>query len=280
MTIGVIWFCYGPDGEILLESMRSVKRTLDKAGHDSLFFVYDDGFKPLDATVREQVESVYHAHYEKQFHQRNTNLLGPEHLKAQTKAMAVAGRFCDVLIKIDCDTLLLKCDWVEALMDSYPFDPNGNIVSMAGSYKGLKNYPMGNCYAIRTANGILDALAKDCETYPAWANSFEDYEVGTRLHRLANGNDDYAIRYRSGPEDGFWLCDPQQVNSNAKGARVVSCGFSFTATPMDKKAEVKALQLKTMKLLNDDVEGILALPEAQTKKSGDVVNKEETTEGK
>lgn len=252
MQVSVVWFSYGPDGALLLESLRSVKRTLDAAGHGHVFYVFDDGFMPLSDDVRDKVENEYHAMYVKQFHPRNANLLGPEHLKEQTKAMALAGRFGDVVLKIDCDTLLLKCDWIERLMADHPYD-----VMMVGSYKGLKNYPMGNCYAVKTWDRLLDRLAKDCETYPAWANSFEDYEVGTRLHRLANGSDDYAIRYRSGVEDGFWLCDPQQVSSLAKDARVVSCGFGFTACPAAKKAEYKAQQELVMKRLNDDIEGLL-----------------------
>ena len=252
MQIGVVWFSYGPDGDLLLESMRSVRRTLEAAGHEHIFYVFDDGFMPLSDDVRDKVENEYHAMYVKQFHPRNTNLLGPEHLKEQTKAMALAGRFADVILKIDCDTLLLKCDWIEELMKEHSYNP-----LMVGSYKGLKNYPMGNCYAVKTEDRLLDRLAKDCETFPAWANSFEDYEVGTRLHRLAEGNDDYAIRYRSGVEDGFWLCDPQQVSSAAKNARVVSCGFGFTACPANKKAEYKAMQKMVMQRLNDDVEGLL-----------------------
>ena len=84
MQIGVVWFSYGPDGDLLLESMRSVCRTLDAAGHDKILYVFDDGFMPLSDEVRDRVEGEFHAMYVKQFHPRNTNLLGPEHLKEQT----------------------------------------------------------------------------------------------------------------------------------------------------------------------------------------------------
>lgn len=260
-TIGVVWFSYKTDGEILLESLRAAKRTLEKSGHDYLLTVFDDGMYPVARNIRREIEETYGANYIKKFYPRSGNLLGPDNLLGQTRAMADAGNFCDVLVKCDCDTLLLKLDWVEALLEP------GETAVMAGSYKGLKNYPMGNCYAIHTQEGkLLRNLAKDVEKFPAWTKCFEDYEIGTRIHRLCDGDEDYTIRWRSGPEDGFWLCDPHQVSSIAKDARVVSCGFGWTALPNDKRADYKVLQIKTMRMLNDDIEGKLVLPEPKADK--------------
>jgi hypothetical protein len=257
-TIGVIWFSYKPDGGLLLESLRAAKRTFEKTAHDYIFTVVDDGMYPLDRSVRKRIEDEYNVVYVRTFYPRCGNLLGPDNIAGQTKAMADAGNFCDVLVKCDCDTMLLKLDWVEALLD-----PEEDAV-MVGSYKGLKNYPMGNCYAIRTEGGtLLRRLAKDVEKFPAWTQCFEDYEVGTRIHRLMDGDDGYTIRWRSGMEDGFWLCNPQEVDSRAKEARVVSCGFGWTACPPKDRAAYKEAQLKTMTLLNDDIEGKLVHPQAK-----------------
>lgn len=257
-TIGVLWFTYKPDGEMLLESMRAARRAIEATEHDHCFYVYDDGMYPVSKDVRRIAEEEYGAVYVKTFYPRGGNLLGPENLKGQTSAMAAVGNFCDVLIKCDSDTLVLNIDWVEELLD-----PDCSAV-MVGSFKGLKNYPMGNCYAVHTQGGkLLRNLAKDVEKFPAWTGCFEDYEVGTRIHRLCDGDEDYVIRWRSGREDGFWLCDPQHVSNKAKEARVVSCGFGWTSCPEDKRKEYKALQLTTMRLLNDDIEGKLILSETK-----------------
>lgn len=266
-TIGVIWFTYKPDGEMLLESMRAAHRTIEASGHLPGFYIYDDGMYPISKAVRTTAETKYGAVYVKTFYPRGGNLLGPENLKGQTAAMATVGNFCDVLIKCDSDTLILKTDWVEELLEA------DCPAVMVGSFKGLKNYPMGNCYAVHTQEGkLLRNLAKDVEKYPAWTGCFEDYEVGTRIHRLCDGDEDYVIRWRSGTEDGFWLCDPQQVSNRAKDARVVSCGYGWTSCPEDKRKEYKALQLVTMRMLNDDVEGKLVLPEKKNEETNEETN--------
>lgn len=240
MKIAVIWFAYAPDQCLLLESVRSVRRTLPEA----TLTVCDDGFCALPRLVRERLvaEGVT---YRKTFYPRGGHLLGPENLKGQVAEMARAAEGADVLIKIDCDTLLLKADWVEALAD----EP---LALMAGSYKGLHNYPMGHCYAVRA--DALPALLHDVETYPGWTACFEDYEIGTRLHRLADGDMDYALRWRSGPEDGFWLCNPEQVTQAALTARVVSCGFGMGAVKPECRAEYKRAQAEVMGRLLDDIE--------------------------
>lgn len=240
MNIAAVWFAYGPDQNLLMESVRSVRRTLPKAK----LTVCDDGFCALPRLVRERIESVG-VTYRKTFYPRGGNLLGPENLKGQVAEMARAGEGSDVLIKIDCDTLLLRSDWVEALAD----EPEALL---AGSYKGLHNYPMGHCYAVRAA--VLPELLKDVETYPGWAACFEDYEIGTRLHRLAGGNMDYALRWRSGVDDGFWLCNPEQITQAALSARVVSCGFGMGAVKPECRADYKRAQAEVMSRLLDDLD--------------------------
>ena len=245
MNIAAVWFAYGPDQNLLMESVRAFRRTLPKAK----LTVCDDGFCALPRLVRAKLEADGIT-YRKTFYPRGGNLLGPENLKGQVSEMARAAEGADVLVKIDCDTLLLRSDWVEALAD----EPEALL---AGSYKGLHNYPMGHCYAVRAS--ILPELLKDVETYPGWAACFEDYEIGTRLHRLAGGNMDYALRWRSGVDDGFWLCDPQQITKAALSARVVSCGFCLGQVPHDQRANYKRAQAEIMARLNADAERSVTL---------------------
>lgn len=246
MNIAAVWFAYGPDQNLLMESVRAFRRTLPKAK----LTVCDDGFCALPRLVRAKLEADGIT-YRKTFYPRGGNLLGPENLKGQVSEMARAAEGADVLVKIDCDTLLLRSDWVEALAD----EPEALL---AGSYKGLHNYPMGHCYAVRAS--ILPELLKDVETYPGWAACYEDYEIGTRLHRLAGGNMDYALRWRSGVDDGFWLCDPQQITKVALSARVVSCGFCLGQVPHDQRANYKRAQAEIMARLNADAEARRATP--------------------
>lgn len=240
MNIAAVWFAYGPDQNLLMESVRAFRRTLPKAK----LTVCDDGFCALPRMVRAKLEADGIT-YRKTFYPRGGNLLGPENLKGQVAEMARAAEGADVLVKIDCDTLLLRSDWVEALAD----EPEALL---AGSYKGLHNYPMGHCYAVRAS--ILPELLQDVETYPGWAACYEDYEIGTRLHRLAGGNMDYALRWRSGVDDGFWLCDPKQITQAALSARVVSCGFCLGQVPHDQRANYKRAQAEIMARLNADAE--------------------------
>ncbi len=240
MKTAVIWFSYGADAELLKESVRSVLRILPTAA----LTVCDDGFYAVPRAVRTWLEERG-VTYRKTFYPRAGNLLGPENLKGQVREMARAGEGADVLIKIDCDTLLLRADWIEALKD----EPRS---LMAGSYKGLHNYPMGHCYAVRVS--ALPALVEDVETYPGWAACYEDYEIGTRLHRISGGDMDYALRWRSGQEDGFWLCNPNEVAETVLQGRVLSCGFGWGAVAPADKAQYKAAQLAIMKRVNDDME--------------------------
>lgn len=240
MKIAAVWFSFAPDQCLLLESVRAFRRTLPEAA----LTVCDDGFCALPRLVRDRL-AEWGVTYRKTFYPRGGHLLGPENLKGQVAEMVRAAEGADVLVKIDCDTLLLRADWVEALAD----EPQALL---AGSYKGLHNYPMGHCYAVRAA--VLPELLKDVETYPGWAACFEDYEIGTRLHRLAGGDMDYALRWRSGPEDGFWLCNPEQVAQAALGARVVSCGFGMGAVPPEQREAYKRRQAEVMARLNAGVE--------------------------
>lgn len=239
--ISVVWFSYAADAQLLVESVKSVKRSVANLHRMS---VYDDGFNAIPRSTRTWLEENG-VHYEKTFYPREGNLLGPENLKGQVRAMLKAGEGADFLVKIDCDTLLLQSDWIEAMA----LEPQA---LMAGSYKGLHNYPMGHCYAVRCS--ALPALVKDVETYPGWAACFEDYEIGTRLHRIANGDMDYALRWRSGVDDGFWLCGPDQVTQAVLNARVVSCGFGIQGVPLEQREKYKFDQAQVMAMVNSDVE--------------------------
>lgn len=235
---GCVWFTYSRDEPLVKRSIEAAMLTL---GDDAFYLVADDGFSSCseDFTAWCADRRVF---YIQTLWSRDRNLLGPEHLKGATRLMAEVAAFCTVVVKIDSDALLMRRDWLDRLADS-------RTAVMTGSYKGLHNYPMGNCYALKA--DVCTTLAADCETYPAWAHSFEDYEIGVRLHRLSGGNPRYAIRYLCAPNDGFWLCTPQQVNVAAalENARVVSCGFDYQSTPPQHREAYKKAQVEVMEKL-------------------------------
>lgn len=235
---GCVWFTYSRDEEIVRLSLAAARLTL---GDEALLVVADDGFSPCSEGF-EQVCREIGAVYLQTLWSRDRNLLGPEHLKGATRLMAEIAEHCEVVVKIDSDAVLMGCDWLERLEAS-------TVATMSGSYKGLHNYPMGNCYAVRAE--VCAALAEDCETYPAWAHSFEDYEVGVRLHRLSGGNARYSIRYVCAPADGFWLCNPGEVDVEGalENARVVSCGFGYHGTPPIQRGAYKKAQVEVMEKL-------------------------------
>lgn len=250
--VNFIWFSYKDDKDLLMQSMRSVVKLYE--GRDDvevLMTVVDDGLAPMvvngDYTwIVDALGSYIPIRFKQSFYPRNGNLIGRENFSGQVKEMARAAEGAEILVKIDSDTLLLNDDWLMTFAED-------KKALLAGSFKGLPNYPMGNCYAVRA--NTMEWLRHDVETYPAWINSFEDYEVGVRLHRCADGNMNYAHRYRSGVEDGFWLCSPRQVNSNVLSARVCSCGFDAASVPPDKKDDYKKLQLQVMQGVLTDMYG-------------------------
>lgn len=232
---GCIWFTYSRDEALVRLSIEAAKLTL---GKDAVYIVADDGFSPCSEAFADWC-AEQGVIYLQTIWSRDRNLLGPDHLKGATRLMAEVGEHCKIVVKIDSDAVLMRRDWLNRLADS-------GVATMTGSYKGLHNYPMGNCYAVR--GDVCAALAEDCETYPAWAHSFEDYEVGVRLHRLSGENPRYAIRYVCNPADGFWLCNPAEVNVAAalENARVVSCGFGYQATPPTQREAFKKAQVEIM----------------------------------
>lgn len=234
---GCLWFTYSRDEHIVRRSIESARLTLGAA----VYVVADDGFSPCSEYFADWC-AERGVVYLQTLWSRDRNLLGPEHLKGATRLMAEVAAHCKVVVKIDSDAILMRRDWLDRLADS-------RVAVMSGSYKGLHNYPMGNCYAVKAE--VCAALAEDCETFPAWAHSFEDYEVGVRLHRLSGGNPRYTIRYLCNPADGFWLCNPQQVNVAAalENARVVSCGFGYQSTPPEQREAYKKAQAEVMEKL-------------------------------
>lgn len=247
--LAFVWFTYKNDEHILLESVKSILKCLENnTEYTGSLHVFDDGNNEISLENQEKLQELG-VNYSQTFYPRSGHLLGPKNLIGQTMAFYnVSLTKCDAIVKIDSDTMIFKLDWITPIFD------NENAI-LIGSFKTKIDYPMGNCYCIKTIYkdniNVLKYLFRDCSTYQAWDKCFEDYEVGVRLHRLTR-NPNYAIRLPSGPKGGFWLCDPDEVDiEQGKKSNVVSCGFK-QSIHMNNLQEYKKQQLELMKKLNNE----------------------------
>lgn len=240
-TISVIWFTFKNDEKLVVESIKSVLTNIPNAK----LHIIDDGFAAVSKETRNWIIQQKNTKYYKSFYPRSGHLLGQDNLKNQVKYMLDVTKTdkSDVLVKIDSDTMILNADWIVDFLED-------DVTLITGSYKLSCDYPMGNCYAVKSS--VLQPLYDDVIAYPGWGQCYEDYEVGQRIHRYADihGITDWIHCWRSGVEDGFWLCDPLQVTEAARSARVISCGFSMGSIEAAKVAEYKQQQLNVMKYFN------------------------------
>lgn len=234
----VLIFTYRGDEGLTPICVEFIKETL---GSDTKIVVADDGLNAMFKETRDKLISMG-VDYRQTTWPRNGNLLGPDHLIGATALMAELAKDCDIIVKIDPDACVLKRDWIDRLW----LDSDAIITS---AYKTKVDYPMGNSYAVKAS--VCEALAKDAKLYPAWVDCFEDYEVGVRVSRIANGDPKHAIRYTCNLAGGFVLTNPWDINHKTciESIQVYCSGFQYGSTPQNKKAEYKNKQIEVHTIL-------------------------------
>lgn len=234
----VLIFTYRGDEGLTPICVEFIKETL---GSDTNIVVADDGLNAMFKETRDKLISMG-VDYRQTTWPRCGNLLGPDHLIGATALMAELAKDCDIIVKIDPDACVLKRDWIDRLW----LDSDATLTS---AYKTNVNYPMGNSYAVKAS--VCEALAKDAELFPGWVGCFEDYEVGVRVSRIANGDPKHAIRYACNLVGGFILTNPWDIKYKTciESARVYCSGFQYGSTPQNKKAEYKNKQIEVHTML-------------------------------
>lgn len=238
-----VWPTYRIDQEHLIESLKSVQYAMRGHEDKATYVALQDAFCPLDEqalrTLAEMGVKVRTSDYN-----RGGNNLGPEALEGQTRCWVELEKEFDFdyLVKVDCDTLVYDLHWLWAI----EADESKTLV---GTFRVQPYYVFGSIYGIKRE--MLAPLAADARTYKAWRGSFEDYETGVRLYRLAGGDLNYAIRYRVAPEDGFILCSLNQAREDMYKMRYVNFGWDLQSVPADKRPEYKRNQLAMMRRLNE-----------------------------
>lgn len=241
MKITFLYFSYIEDENLIKYSILSNLLL----SPDSKIVVADDCFNPCTENFSNWCKNLKVEYIQTNW-PRFGNLRGPEHLKGYTELLKNLSKDTDIIIKIDCDTILLRYDWLDRFY-------NDTRATIAGSFKIQAPYVMGNCYAIKSS--VCDYLYEDSKTYPAWHDCFEDYEIGIRLARQAKNDQTFALRYPSDRRYGFWLCTPQEVNIDEvmNSARVVSCGFIYNGLLPQDKTKHKQLQIEVMSKIYEKV---------------------------
>lgn len=232
---------------------------------DAKFVLIDDAWSPVLPTVRKWfLEYAPNSHILTTTYRRSQMLLGGENFTGQCEAFADAAEMteADILVKIDCDTLLFKSDWLEQFADD-----DKALVAGAFDYAHNCHFSVfGFIYALKAS--ILDQLSDDAKTYPAHHHAWEDHEVSMRVFRLAGGRIDSMLRWRPSPQDGFVVQPLNKANDTFVYARATTFAWDYQATPEDEKPSFRAKVGAMMKRLNDINEGIIVpAKEAEAKEA-------------
>lgn len=242
MKLAVLIFTYRGDEHLTPICVNFVKETL---GQDTRIVIADDGFNAMYQETRDRLIGMG-CEYRQTDWPRFGNLLGPFHLEGATKLMAELAKDCDIIVKLDPDACIIRRDWVDRLW-------NDREALMTAAYKLKLNYPMGNSYAVKAC--CCEELAKDAKLYPGWVDCFEDYEIGVRVARIANGNPNHAIRYVCNLSGGFVLTTPWDIDYKKclERCQVYCSGFSYGSMPPDKKIEYKNKQIEVHTILLNEL---------------------------
>lgn len=248
MKLTFLYFSYSEDEELIKYSILSNKLLAPEAK----IIVADDCFNACSEDFSNWCKKI-DIEYLQTSWPRYGNLRGPEHLKGYTELLKNISKDCDIIIKIDCDAILLRYDWLH----KFNADTRATIT---GAFKIQSPYVMGNCYAIKSS--VCEYLYEDAKNYPAWHDCFEDYEIGIRLARLAKNDLTYALRYPCDKRFGFWLCSPQEFNIDEimNSARVACCGFVYQGIPNLDKLNHKKLQIEVMAKIYEKVKETMIKP--------------------
>lgn len=229
-----VWFTYIHDEEVFKISHAMVKM-IDS---DAKCCVVDDGLNRCSDKFIKYCKDNNIEYHVSTF-ARGGNMVGTEACNGVIKWLWKCSEDCDIVIKVDCDTLIIKLDWIQRL-------ENDDNAVFTGAYMNWHAYPAGGSYAIKSK--VLKAMYDDIERYPAWRTSIENYEVGQRAFRVG-GSDLSVIRYTCDERNGFIMGTPYGFNVDPliQLARWWTAGYTYTGQPNTNKDKYKADQLSAMK---------------------------------
>lgn len=253
--IAVAWLAYTADSECFRQSARAAMRTLRADERfKPTFVLLDDAWHPVDKTVREWFLSQPHTMRIITTYRRSGMLLGGENFSGQCRALDEVAKKCTlpdngILLKTDCDALLLRADWLA----QFAADGQSDIAGVFDFGNRCHFSVYGFCYALRAR--IIAPLAEDAEKYPAHHAAWEDHETSSRIYRLRGGEVDFATRFLEGPDSGL-LCQPlAQVNDTFVHAQACTFAWDYQAQPPHERQRYRAEVAGWMRRLNDLAEG-------------------------
>lgn len=166
-------YTYQGDEDLFIECLRSLQRVRKPS---EKVFVMDDEFEPMSEETQLKLKSAPGVVYERTYHPRQGNLIGPAHTKENFKILTRLAKDAEdgVVVKVDCDTLVLARAWLDEFIADQTKD-------LAGGFHSQVNYMFGMCYALKAH--LAQRLLRDVEINPPWVHCFEDYEVSHRVHR-------------------------------------------------------------------------------------------------
>lgn len=162
--IAAHWFSYAGDEEVLLSSVVAFNTACPGAS----LVVIDDGNNPCTANVKHEAE-LLGVEWRVSYWNRKGNLNGLECilgiLGEMAQSMFAGASQC---VKVDCDTLVLRSDWLNNTSGMIGADDRGGIY--------------GCCYALTgfVVMGLLESFYK----HPVTDDAPEDMSIGYRYRAL------------------------------------------------------------------------------------------------
>ena len=246
-----VWFSYSVDSFLFEQSFRAATETTKRDDRiEAEFVLADDIWNPVEDGVKSRFLAKENTRIFETTYRRTNMLLGGENLEGQVLAMKRAKdeTKSDIIVKVDCDTLIYQSDWLVKLAESKTADITG--VFDFGFNCHFSIY--GFTYAIKSR--IIDDLVKDVKKYPAHHHAWEDHEISSRIFRLRNGELDFAIRYLEGPQSGFIVRRLMDVNNTFVNSQ--ACTFAWDYQTSRDKISYRKAVCDWMHHLNDIREGI------------------------
>lgn len=181
MKTAVIIFCYSGDADLLPLCVASAARALPS----SPFILIDDAVNPLPEDVLAGVRAAHPGKiaYKQSTWDRGGNLRGKQCIKGMLDEMirAADATSAGIVVKLDCDTLLINAGWIEQFAQSQAM--------IAGSPRP-GTWFSGICYALKSC--LLPRLWCTCAGQIA-PDACEDVVIGGLALALSSPHDPMTL---------------------------------------------------------------------------------------
>ena len=251
--VTVAFLAYREDSALVLESQRAAIRAFAATPElEPTFVLVDDAWCRVTDDAKSRFLAAHpNARYHATGYPRGQMILGGDCILGQCEAFAeLAEEYdADILVKMDADTCMFKCDWIAQFAKDDAADIAGAFDFQNRNHTSV----FGLCYALKRR--ILAPLVADLRKYPAHHRAWEDHEVSSRVFRLNDGRMDSLMRWRSNTNgDDFWVMALAQANDTCIYARAANCAWDFAATPAEERKAFRAKVCEQMKRWNDLIE--------------------------